>query len=141
MLIIPLFVIIALFAAGIGSGIITIGDFSTGITQNENDETTPTSATLILDTGDGTINSYAVFTKNNTVYGFLMEAAKIGDFDVKTTYYANYDSWFVDSIAGVENGLDNKYWSYYLNDEYGVIGADKQVVNGGDVIEWRFEEY
>jgi len=140
MLTIPLIVIAALFAAGVGSGIVTIGDLSTDLTPNQNDETIITSATLILDTGDGTIKSYSVFTENNTVYGFLMEAAKIGDFDVKTTYYASFDSTLIDSIDGVTSDM-NKGWIYYINGEQGMIGADKQVVNGGDVIEWRFEEY
>jgi hypothetical protein len=69
-----------------------------------------------------------------------MEAAKIGDFDVKTTYYASFDSTLIDSIDGVTSDM-NKGWIYYINGEQGMIGADKQVVNGGDVIEWRFEEF
>ena len=76
-LVIPLIVIIILFASAVGLGIVTIGPFSTDTTPEQNDGTI-TTATIIMDYGDGTITSYGVYTENNTVYGFLMEAAKIG---------------------------------------------------------------
>jgi len=140
-LVIPLVVIIILFASAVGLGVVTIGPFNSNILPEQQNDRTVTTATIIIDYGNGTINSYAVYTENNTVYGFLMEAARIEGFDVKTTYYSGFDSLLVDAIGGKTGGEDNKYWSYYLNEEYGTIGADKQVVESGDVIEWRFEGF
>jgi hypothetical protein len=139
-LFVPLIVIIILFASAVGFGIVTIGPFNTDTKTLQRDGIT-TTATIIIDYGNGEINSYAVYTENNTVYGFLMEAAKIGGFDVKTTYYSSFDSLLVDTIGDKTGGDDNKYWSYYVNNEYGSIGADKQIVNSGDVIEWKFEGF
>ena len=70
-----------------------------------------------------------------------MEAASKGNFTVKSTYYGQYDSMFIDSIASVKNGENNSYWQYYINGNYGTIGADKQPVKNEDIIEWRFEEF
>ncbi|HDO19251.1 MAG TPA: DUF4430 domain-containing protein [Thermoplasmatales archaeon] len=105
------------------------------------DETLPITASVFIDFGNGTSLSFTnITTCNATVFGLLLEAAKMGNFSVKYTYYGEYDSMFVDSIAGVENGKDNRWWQYYVNGEYGMVGADKKPVKDGDIIEWKFEE-
>ena len=47
---------------------------------------------------------------------------------------------FIENIDGIENGVDGKYWQYYMNDVLGDVAADKKVLEEGDVVEWRFEE-
>jgi len=135
---IPLIVIIILFTTAVSLGIVTIGPFSANVLPEQNEDAI-TSATIIIDYGNGTINSFIVYTENNTIYGFLMEVARTRGFDIKTTYYSGFDSLLVDTIGDKTGGQDGKYWSYYLNEEYGMVGADKQVVNSGDIIEWKFE--
>ncbi len=46
----------------------------------------------------------------------------------------------MESIAGVPNGKDGKYWQYYVNDKLGEVAADKKEVKAGDRVEWRFEK-
>ena len=122
--------------------ILLFGTFSGCIDQNNNDGTNEEiTATVTIDFGNGTIDTYEVKTKNNTVYDFLIQAAKKAGYDVKATYYGLYDSMFIDSIANVENGQDNKYWIYYINGESGSVGSQKQTVENNDVIEWKFETY
>jgi len=98
------------------------------------------TATVYIDFGNGTVWKFEnITTKNSTVYGFLLEAARQGNFTVDTTYYGAWDSVFVNSIAGVKNQA-GKYWQYWINGEYGKVGADKQRVNNSDIIEWKFTE-
>jgi len=132
-IIIPLIVVITIFLGAMAAGIITIG------TLEKNKE--EVTAIIYLDYGGGDIQSYEITSINNTVYGFLIEAANEGGFDIQTTYYGQYDSTLVDSIGSYIGGQDDKYWQYYLNGEYGMIGADIQTVNNGDIIEWRFEGF
>lgn len=137
---IPLIIVLAIFASAVSMGIITIG--------NSNLKTFPTdenvneiTATVIFDFGDENTESIEVISTKTTVYGFLMEAANQAGYDVKTTYYGQYNSIFVDSISTYENGQNNKYWIYYINGESGSVGADQQIVANGDIIEWKFEEF
>ena len=111
--------------------------------KSSGDENTTVTATISIDFGNETIWTYQNITMkgNATVFGFLLAAAKNGSFDVKYTYYGQYDSYLIDSIAGVENGKDNKYWQYWINGQYGMVGADKQPVKNGDTIEWKFVEF
>ena len=46
----------------------------------------------------------------------------------------------VESIGGVKNGTDSKYWIIYLNGKMISVAVDKQIVNGGDTIEFKFEK-
>ena len=45
---------------------------------------------------------------------------------------------FVDTIDGLANGANGHYWSYYLNDEYGIIASDGATVNDGDEVRWVY---
>ena len=81
-----------------------------------------------------------VTTSNVTVADFLFECAEYYDFTVEGDYYASYDSYFIESINDLENGIDGKYWQYYVNDEFANVGCSKYYLNGSDVVEWRFEE-
>ena len=111
------------------------------ITLNEKKPEEVTS-TVSIYFGNGILWTYKnITTTNATVFGLLMEAASKGNFTVKSTYYSQYDSMLIDSIASVKNGENNSYWQYYINGNYGTVGADKQPVKNGDIIEWKFEEF
>jgi hypothetical protein len=45
---------------------------------------------------------------------------------------------FIDSIDGIVNGRSGHYWSYYINDEYGLVSADKADLSDGDVVRWIY---
>jgi len=111
------------------------------VDQERNNTNEEITATVKIDFGNGTIDTYEITIKNNTVYDFLLEAAKKGGYAIKSTYYGLYDSMFIDSIGNVENGQDNKYWIYYINGESGSVGSEKQKVENNDLIEWKFETF
>ncbi|MFA6304225.1 MAG: DUF4430 domain-containing protein [Patescibacteria group bacterium] len=47
----------------------------------------------------------------------------------------------VEKIGDKTNGQDNKYWQYYVNGEKPQIGADRFNLSGGELVEWKFEEF
>ena len=125
---------------------VVVGISATAIYMHGGNEvsTESVTASVKIDFGNGTVWSYpniSVGGKNATVYGFLMGAAHEGNFSVKYTYYGQYDSILVDSIAGVVNGDGNNYWQYWLNGDYGMVGADKQPIADNDIIEWKFTSF
>lgn len=46
---------------------------------------------------------------------------------------------FIEKIGDMENGEDGKYWLYYVNGEMPQVAADKQLLNSGDKVEFKFE--
>lgn len=45
----------------------------------------------------------------------------------------------VESVDGLANGTDKKYWVYYVNGKTADVGADQYKLQPGDVVEWKFE--
>jgi len=82
------------------------------------------------------------FDKNNKesmVFSELLNYGSRNNVEVK--YNNNYEfGVFIESIGGIKNGDDGKYWQYYINDILGDVAADKKNLSSGDVVEWRFEE-
>lgn len=62
------------------------------------------------------------------------------DLNVKTSYSEKYDSIYVESINGVKNGDNDRYWEFYVNGRIGTTSVDKQILDKGDIIEWRLTE-
>jgi len=87
----------------------------------------------------GEVKNYRITPKkSSTVFSLLEELAKREDFEVKSTIYPGMGV-FIESINGVKNGTDGRYWQYWVNDKLGEVAADKKEIKGGDKIEWRFE--
>ncbi|MCK5085652.1 DUF4430 domain-containing protein, partial [Candidatus Parcubacteria bacterium] len=72
--------------------------------------------------------------KESTVFDVLKNNA-----DIK--YNNNYNfGVFIESINGIKNGEEEKYWQYYINNVLGDVAADKKTLEDKNSIEWRFEE-
>jgi hypothetical protein len=56
-----------------------------------------------------------------------------------TTRQSDYGT-LVESIGGLRNGTDGKYWIFYVNGTMADKGADAYITNEGDVLEWKFED-
>ena len=83
--------------------------------------------------------SFDANDEERTVFSGLLNYGEENNIGVE--YNNNYDfGVFVESIAGIKNGDDGKYWQYYVNDTLGEVAADKKVLEGEDEVEWRFEE-
>ncbi|MCK4524995.1 MAG: DUF4430 domain-containing protein [Candidatus Andersenbacteria bacterium] len=94
------------------------------------------SVLLKIDDGSKEKKEYELsdISKQTTVFDVLKNNA-----DIK--YNNNYSyGVFIESINGIKNGDDGKYWQYYINDVLGDVAADKKVLKEGNNIEWRFEE-
>lgn len=44
----------------------------------------------------------------------------------------------VTGMAGKQNGDDNRYWQYMVNNELPMVGADAYKLTGGETVKWVF---
>lgn len=94
---------------------------------------------VIDDAGESTV--YEGTTDAEYLSELMDELAAAEDFS-----YDGYDSDYGLYITTV-NGLladydtDGAYWSIYVNGEYGMYGADSQVVTDGDAFSFVYEVY
>ncbi len=91
------------------------------------------SVSVILDTGT-TIATISGVTAQ-TAYQALIEATKKQNLELKTTQYDF--GVFVEQIGSLVNTKE-KTWIYFVNGKAGTVAADKQSVNTGDVVEWKY---
>ena len=136
-IIIPLIIVIFLFLAGVSVGVITFE-------PPEKKSQGEISALIEIKVDNQIILSKELTLINATVLDFLLELEKLGDISLKKTYWEQFESYVIDSITykTIEYEADtNHYWSYYINDEAGLVGADQQIVNDENKITWNYEEF
>lgn len=60
--------------------------------------------------------------------------------DIKASYREEFDSVYIDSINGIKDGEEGRYWEFYVNGEIGKTSVDKQKLEEDDIVEWRLAE-
>lgn len=96
---------------------------------------TPTSPTVsvTLDTGATVATVSGVRAQN--AFQALSEAAKKQHLELKTKQYDF--GVFVEQI-GMFSNTKEKSWIYFVNGKSGTVAADKQRLNTGDTVEWKY---
>ncbi len=96
----------------------------------------------IIDAGNGKKVYDGIFLledNGNNVFSVLKKLSEADKaFDIVYSNDARYGI-FVESIGGIKNGTDGKYWQYYINGALGDVAADKKEVKAGDKVEWKLE--
>jgi hypothetical protein len=95
--------------------------------------------TLEVVNSEGSATDYTLDTDAE----FLRQAMdELGD---KGFSYEGADSEYgimISTINGetADYATDGAYWSLYVNDDYGMYGADSQPVTDGDKYTWKYEK-
>ena len=102
--------------------------------QSQNDSST----TLEIYPGDGSVRTLDIHPDGKTSLFDLMKTAFEQEdivFDHK-----NYSTMgeLVTQIGLKKNGEENKYWQFWVNDEYAKVGVSAYIVKVGDKIKWKF---
>jgi len=111
-------------------------DYENEIDIVEKSDEIKISILLKINSGSGEKKEYELsdISKQTTVFDVLEN-------NIDIEYNNNYSyGVFLESIDGIKNGDDGKYWQYYVNDVLGDLAADKKILKDGDTLEWRFEE-
>jgi hypothetical protein len=98
-----------------------------------------TSITLTIEGNDWTVKDSITTVKSTTVLSVLERVCERNSIEIDTMYYTDFDSTLITSLNGDENGENDYYWQYYVNDELPMVGCDVYQVSNGDSILWRFE--
>jgi len=94
---------------------------------------TTSSVSVILDTGSTIATVSAVSAQN--AFQALSEAAKKQNLALTTKQYDF--GVFVEQVGTFANTKE-KSWIYFVNGKSGTVAADKQNLNTGDMVEWKY---
>lgn len=93
----------------------------------------------IIKKGKDEILQYQIApVSDSTVFSLLEDLSQKKDFEISYKIYPEMGV-FVESIDGLGNGTDGKYWQYWVNGELPMVAANNLQVQEGDVVEWKFE--
>ena len=93
------------------------------------------NAFLLIDNGTGEPQTFKMEVGEKTTVFDLLKQTEIA------LDYTEYDiGIFIKAIGDKENGQNGKYWLYYVNGEMPQVAVDKNKVNPGDKVEFRFEK-
>jgi len=81
-----------------------------------------------------------VFLRNNIPGITLYDSLFSSGLNIKTSYSERFDSVYVESINEVKDGDKNRFWEFYVNGQIGTTSVDKQILDEGDIVEWRLTE-
>jgi uncharacterized membrane protein len=94
---------------------------------------------LIIDDGQNKPQTFNVdFSEGMTAFDLLKSATTGTALALKTKVYDV--GIMVQAIGSKENGQDGKYWLYYVNGKMPMVSVDKQKLNLGDQVEFKFEK-
>ena len=127
--------IIVILAIIVGISVIGNKFYAPNI-ETPGEEMRDTAITLRID-GLNLTERYDV-SEDTSVLALLQEIDKSdADLKLKTKEYSGLGALVI-SMGNKENGKDNKYWQYYVNGIMPQVGADKYILQNGDIVEWRF---
>lgn len=95
------------------------------------------SASIMLDFGDGTIDTADVAPASGER---LLNTLKRVTKDKRLSFsYKEFKGLgvLVEEIGGRRN-TNNRYWQYWVNNRLAAVGADSYTVQPGDIIEWKY---
>jgi len=93
----------------------------------------------LISSGTGEPKEYKLnVNSSSTVFSLLQEISEKNSVELKFKVYPEMGV-FVESIEGVANWTDNKYWQYWVNGKLGEVASDKKLLKAGDKIEWKFD--
>ena len=91
------------------------------------------SVSVTLDTGSTIATVSGVSAKN--AFQALSKAVNEQHFELKTKQYDF--GVFVEQVGTFANTKE-KSWIYFVNGKAGTVAADKQSLNAGDTVEWKY---
>lgn len=97
---------------------------------------------LKVDFGDGNINSYngIKLEQERTVFNLLKKVTRGKGMELSYKEYPDLGA-LVESINNVKNDFgNNKWWQYWVNGEYAVVGASSYQLKNNDSVEWKYVE-
>lgn len=92
----------------------------------------------IARSGGTTVSVDMNLAPNSTVFDALKQAATAYGLTLDTKDYGDLGV-LVNGIGDLIGGQDGNYWSYYVNGTLATVAVNKQIVQPGDQIEFKFE--
>ncbi len=98
------------------------------------------SVSLMLDFGNGQVRTFAAINlaEGSTAFDLLKKVTADNNFNFVYKDYGEAGA-FIEAIGDIANDTKgNRFWQFWVNNEYAQVGASTYQLNDGDIVEWKF---
>lgn len=95
---------------------------------------------LMLDFGNGQVRTFSgvMLLKEATVFDLLEKITSENNLKLGFKDYGELGA-FIESIGDITNDTKgDRFWQFWVNNEYGQIGSSNYHLKDGDIVEWKF---
>lgn len=96
---------------------------------------------LMLDFGNGEIKTFdnVQAKKGSSVFELLEKITSENEVELQYKDYGGDLGVFIESIGGAISDFEaDRYWQFWVNNEYAQVGASNHELSDGDVVEWKY---
>lgn len=138
-LVAKIIIIIAVFFAGYYVG--TNQLLSNFISLPRQPVTQQETVSLMFDFGNGEIQTFSdiAIQEKTTVFEMLKKITEENNLEFSYKDYGGELGAFVESINNMANNPKfDRFWQYWINNQYAQVGASQYQLQSGDVVEWKY---
>ncbi len=96
------------------------------------------AVSVMLDYGDGAVKTYNTpVVANENLFQAMEKLTKGNNLTFESKTYEGLGA-LITKIGSKENGAQNRYWQYWVNNVKPEVGAGAYILQPGDVVEWKF---
>lgn len=97
---------------------------------------------VMIDYGNGKLSTFRdiPFTEGENLLAAFQRRLAEANIYLASKDYGSL-GLLVTKIGEQENGTDNRYWQYWVNNRHPDIGAGSYVLRSGDIVEWKFTSF
>ncbi len=96
------------------------------------------TASTMIDLGDRIVTcEEGEVAAETTAWDLLRACAAERELELATEDYGEM-GLLITAIGGRENGRGDRYWQYWVNNQYANIGSQDRQISAGDVILWNY---
>lgn len=131
--------IIILIVLAVGVVILNNAVFTQPQTLNTTVENRERIGTVLVSIENVISNETVELVEGDTALSVLQKMSEESDFTLETETYTGL-GMLVKTIGNNQNGDDDKYWQYSVNETMPQVGADSLVLSPDDTVLWEFKE-
>ena len=90
---------------------------------NKDNIDSPVNVTMYIVSPGWNVQYEKNYENSVTVADLLFDCSEEHGFVVEKKFWSGYDSFFIEGIDGINNGEDDRYWQFYVNDNYSNVGC------------------
>lgn len=125
------------FIVGVGVGVAV--NLPALDTSRLNTAESKSAVSIMLDYGDGKVATYnnVSLTANESLFQAMEKLAKDNSLAFEHKTYEGLGA-LIEKIGTKKNGMDDRYWQYWVNNQKPEVGAGLYILQSGDIVEWKF---